>query len=89
MSRDVKLELRPAAGEIPNGVAVQLTLVAVTVDGKGRSELIPGHRATWVSSAPAIAEVNRQGRVSPRRPGVVTITATHDGKTASASLTVV
>jgi hypothetical protein len=83
----VKLELRPAAGEIPNGVGLQLTLFAV--GAQGRSELIPGHRAAWVSSAPAIAEVNRQGRVSPRRPGAVTITATHDGKTAQATLTVV
>jgi uncharacterized protein YjdB len=86
VSRNRSLELRPAAVVLTAGNALQLNLVVVT--GPNRTELIPGHRARWVSSAPEIAEVTRQGRVSARSVGDAVITASYDGLTATSALTV-
>lgn len=86
VARDRTLELRPAAAEVTAGTALQLNLVLVS--GPTRTELIPGHRATWTSSAPSVAEVNRQGRVSARAPGTAVITAAHEGRSATASIVV-
>jgi hypothetical protein len=83
----VRLEVRPSEGELAKGAPLQLNLLATSVNGG--TDLIPGNMAVWSSSAPAVAEINRQGRLSPRRAGTVTITATYEGAVARASFTVV
>lgn len=69
------------------GAAVQLNLFAV--NRGGGTDLIPGNMAVWSSSDERIGEVNRQGRLSPRRPGPLTITASYAGQDAHAVLTVI
>jgi hypothetical protein len=87
MRKDITaLEMRPGDGVVKVGTAVQLNLFGI--DMRGGIDLIPGNMATWSSSDEAIAEINRQGRMTPRRPGTVRITATHAGQTAQATFTV-
>ena len=81
------LQIKPAGGDLAVGTAIQLNLFAVTTGGG--TDLIPANRATWSSSNDAVAEVSRQGRLSPRRPGPVSVTATHAGLTARADFTAV
>ena len=81
------LEIKPAGGAIAVGTAIQLNLFAVTTGGG--TDLIPANRATWSSSNDAVAEVSRQGRLNPRRPGSASITATHAGLTVRADFTTV
>jgi hypothetical protein len=69
------------------GVSVQLNLFAVK--SNGGTDLIPANMATWSSSDPRIGEVNRQGRLTPRRPGSLTITATYADRKVLAVFTVV
>jgi hypothetical protein len=45
--------------------------------------------AAWSSSDPRLGEVNRQGRLTPRRPGSLTITATYVDTSVKAAFTVV
>jgi hypothetical protein len=81
------LQIKPGDGEVRQGAALQLNLFAT--NAKGRTELVPGNMATWRSSDDRVAEVNRQGRVSPRQPGTAHVTAAYAGKTAQVALTVV
>jgi hypothetical protein len=83
----ITLEVKPGEGTLPIGTAIQLILFA-TVRGGG-TDLVPGNMATWVSSDEAVAEVNRQGRLNPRRPGTVDITASFAGQTGRATFTTV
>lgn len=80
------LQLRPGDGALKVGVQVQLNLFAVSKGGG--TDLVMGNLATWSSSDDHRAEVNRQGRLTPRRPGTVTITASHGGLTVTATFTV-
>ena len=81
------LEMKPGDGVIKVGAALQLNLFAV--DRRGRVDLIPGNMAAWSSSDDRVAEVNRQGRLTPRRVGSLTITATYAGKSVLAVFSVV
>jgi hypothetical protein len=84
--RDITtLEIKPAEGALRVGTAVQLNLFAVTAGGG--TSLIPANMATWASSNAAVAEVSRQGRLTPRRAGAVAITAQYGGQTARADFT--
>jgi hypothetical protein len=83
----VALQIKPDGGEVRVGTAVQLNLFAVTRGGK--TDLVPGNAATWSSAQESTGEVNRQGRLNPRRPGAVTVTATYAGQTARSTFTVV
>ena len=56
---------------------------------RGRADLIPGNMASWSSADNQIGEVNRQGRLTPRRAGSVTITATYANQKVLAVFTVV
>jgi large repetitive protein len=88
MRRDITaLQIKPGEGALSVGAGLQLNLFGVT--GGGGTDLIPANMATWASSNQAVAEVTRQGRLSPRRSGTATITATYAGKTARADFTVV
>jgi hypothetical protein len=81
------LEVRPGDGVVRVGAAVQLNLFAV--NRTGGVDLVPGNMATWSSGDAHIGEVNRQGRLTPRRPGALTITARYADKQAVATFTVV
>ena len=80
------LELKPAGGVVKLGTAVQLNLFAL--NKHGRATLVPGSMATWSSTDNHLAEVNHQGRLTPRHVGSVTITATYAALQATAVFTV-
>jgi hypothetical protein len=82
----VALQIKPDGGDVRAGTAIQLNLFAVTSGGK--TDLIPGNAASWSCAPEGAAEVNRQGRLTPRRPGTVTVTATYAGQTARSVFTV-
>lgn len=69
---------------IPVGRTASLTASARDASGN----IIPGRAITWSSSADAIAQVNANGVVSAIAVGTATITASSDGKSASARLVV-
>jgi hypothetical protein len=81
------LVMKPGDGVVKMGAAVQLNLFAQT--GGGGSDLIPGTMAVWSSDDDQVGEVNRQGRLTPRAAGPVTITARYAGKQVAARFTVV
>jgi hypothetical protein len=81
MRKDITtLEIRPADGVLAVGKAVQLNLFAH--NRSGGADLIPGNMAAWSSSDNGVGDVTRQGRLTPRGAGRVTITASYgDSKT--------
>jgi hypothetical protein len=88
MRRDtVALSMKPGDGVVKVGAAVQLNLFAL--DGGGGTDLVPGNMAAWSSSDDQVAEVNRQGRLTPRSAGSVTITARYAEKKVTAAFTIV
>lgn len=88
MRQDVSaLRISPSEGDVPAGSALQLKLFAIT--GNGGTDLVFGNLAVWASSDVKVAEVNRQGRLTPRGLGPVTVTASFAGQTAIARLQVV
>ena len=60
------------------------TASATLLDGTTRAVM-----PTWTSSNPAVASVDNSGRLDSRTHGVTTLTATHEGRTASKTLQVV
>ena len=68
------------------GAAIQLNLFAH--HGSGGTDLVPGTMAAWSSSDDQIGEVNRQGRLTPRGAGSVSITARYADKKVTAVFTV-
>lgn len=74
----------------PTSVSVGLggtaTLTAITYDQNGNA--LAGRAITWASSAPQVATVGPDGVVTSVAQGSATITATSEGKTASAAVTV-
>ena len=88
MRKDITaLEIRPADGTLTLGKAVQLNLFAH--NRSGGADLIPGNMATWSSSANGVGEVSRQGRLTPRGAGSVTVTASYGDRQVLAVFTVV
>lgn len=88
MRRDiVALSMKPGDGVVKLGAPVQLHLFANSE--AGRADLVPGNMAIWSSSDDGVAEVNRQGRLTPRGAGSVTITAAYAEKKVAATFTVV
>lgn len=63
------------------------TLTVATLDEGGSP--LEGRPVTWLSSAPTIASVSDAGVVTGLVPGAVTITATSEGKSATARIRVV
>src|SRR5439155_9396651 len=74
----------PATAGIRVGQTVQLT--ATPKDSAGTS--LTGRTVTWTSSNPSVATVNISGRVTGGAAGSATITATSEGQTSSAAVTV-
>jgi uncharacterized protein YjdB len=79
------VEVTPSEAEIAVGAAVQLTATAKDAG----DAVLPDRPAAWTSSDPAVAQVNATGRVTGVVAGTAAITATIEGKTASASISVV
>jgi uncharacterized protein YjdB len=63
------------------------TLTATLRDASGNT--LAGRIIGWTSSDPAIATVSQSGVVTGVAPGIATITATSEGQSGSASVTVV
>jgi hypothetical protein len=73
--------------EITIGVGYMGYVAANPRNAQGR--YVPGRRATWTSSNPSVATVNPDtGIVSGIAPGTATLTATIDGVSATARVTV-
>jgi len=68
-------------------IATTTTLSAITRDANG--VVLNGRAVTWSSGNPAIATVNSAGAVTGVSSGTVTITATSEGKSGTALVTVV
>jgi hypothetical protein len=80
------LRIEPAEGTFAVGNPVQLSLFGTTI--RGGTNLIPASMAQWSSANPAVAELSRQGKLTPRRPGQVTVTASYGGQVAKADFSV-
>jgi hypothetical protein len=80
------LQIKPGEGVLKVGTAVQLNLFAL--NKSGRADLVPGTMATWSSTDSRVGEMNGQGRLTPRGPGSVTVTATYADQKGVAVFTV-
>lgn len=78
------VDVTPGAAQLVVGSTVQLN--AVARDGQGNA--ISGKSFTWSSSSPAVATVSSSGLVAGVAAGNATITATVDGRSGSATATV-
>src|SRR6185437_1360481 len=74
----------PATASVVAGQTVQLT--ATPKDANGTA--LTGRVVTWSSSNTAVASVNASGLVTGGAAGSATITATSEGKTGTAAITV-
>ena len=74
----------PPAVTIPQGQTVQLT--ATPQDASGNA--LGGRVITWASGNRAVATVSGSGLVTAVAPGAATITATSEGQSGTASVTV-
>ena len=81
------LAIEPDHAVLKNGEAVQLNLFART--RRGGTDLIPGTMAAWSSDDNRVGEVNRQGRLTARGAGLVTITASYADRRVTSVFTVV
>ena len=78
------VEVSPGSGSLYSGRSLQLTAVVKAADGSTLTD----RRVTWTSSDPALASVSDAGVVSAAGFGIATITATVQGKAASATISV-
>src|SRR5882762_6050069 len=76
--------LSPAVSAILLGATVQLTATAQDSTGI----VLPDRSVTWSSSAPTVATVSASGLVTAVTVGSAAITATSEGKTATAAITI-
>ncbi|HEX8210845.1 MAG TPA: Ig-like domain-containing protein [Longimicrobium sp.] len=80
------VEVTPQNATIQSGASVQLTAVARDASGAA----VGGRPITWTSANPAVASVSPTGMVTGSNPGgPVAITATVEGKSAMAQVTVI
>ena len=76
-----------APGSLTVVIGRSQQLVATLKDAKGN--VLRGRQVTWTSSAPTVASVTSTGLVTAVALGTATITATSEGKTGSAAISVV
>jgi alpha-tubulin suppressor-like RCC1 family protein len=80
----VSVEVSPSSVSV--GVFATTVLSATPRDSKGNA--LVGSAVKWASANSSLATVSDSGLVTTLAPGVVTITATIDGKVGTASITV-
>src|SRR5207247_692554 len=80
----VTVTVSPATASVQVGQAVQLT--ATPKDANGNP--LAGRTVTWTSSSTAAATVNSSGLVTGVAAGSTTITATSEGQSGAAAITV-
>ena len=78
------VDVTPAVTSVFVGATVQLT--AIPKDASGNP--LSGRGVTWATSDAGVATVDGKGLVAGTGPGAVTITATSEGKSGSAAVTV-
>jgi parallel beta-helix repeat protein len=78
------VSVSPPSASVLVGGTVSLT--ATTLDSAG--SVLTGRAITWSSNSTAVATVNGSGVLSAVAPGSTTITATSEGKSGTASVTV-
>jgi hypothetical protein len=78
------VSVSPATGSVRIGATLQFTATPRDANGGAFS----GKTITWVSSAPTVATVSTSGVVTGVAKGSVTISATTDGVTGTAAVTV-
>ncbi len=78
------VDVTPSTATLQAYSTVQLT--ATVQDANGNP--IEGAAVTWASDAPGVANVSARGSVAGLAPGTATITATSQGKSGSAVVTV-
>src|SRR5437763_1492493 len=78
------VDVTPPTATVQAGQTVQLTATPRDANGAALS----GRTVTWSSSNTAVATVNSAGLVAGVTPGAATITATSEGKSGTASITV-
>ncbi|MGD2135222.1 MAG: Ig-like domain-containing protein [Gemmatimonadales bacterium] len=74
----------PATASVLEGFTEQLSASAEDARGNG----VAGAAVTWQSSDPSVAAVDGSGLVTGEAPGSATVTATADGESGSADITV-
>ena len=74
----------PATSSVQAGATLQLAAVATDPAGN----VLNGRTVTWTSSDPTVAPVSGSGLVTGVAVGSVTITATSEGKSGTAAITV-
>jgi hypothetical protein len=79
------LEMAPGQARIGPGGTVRLKVLATSKGGT----VVTGQDVEWRSDAPNVAAVSRNGVVTGVTPGGAIVTATTDGRSASAMVTVV
>ena len=79
------VEVTPATASVDEGKTVPLT--ATPKDANGTP--LTGRTVTWASSNPSVATVSAAGLVTGKVAGTATITATSEGQSGSAAITVV
>src|SRR2546429_618834 len=78
------VDVSPATASLPVGATVQL--VATPRDASGNP--LPGRVVTWASSNTTVATVSASGVVTGKVAGTATITATSEGQSGTAAITV-
>lgn len=78
------VRIEPSTASIQVGGTVQLEALTFDADG----ELLPGRSVTWSSLNNSVATVSNNGLVTGVSQGAVTITATSEGRSANAAVTV-
>ena len=76
----------PPSMSIVDGTIALTAFSATTKDAA--NHILTGRVITWASSNNAIATIDNLGKTTGQSPGTVTITATSEGKSGTASLTV-
>ena len=78
------IAVTPVSTTVTVGGSTQLTVTLTGASG----ETLTGRPVTWRSSNEAVLTVDANGRVAALAPGVASVTATSEGRSTSASVTV-
>ncbi len=73
---------------VPPALSVGGSTQATAIARDSSGDVLTGRTMTWGSSAPSIASVSMTGLVSGLSPGSASVSATSEGKTGAASVTV-